>query len=79
MDIIPVIWSWRFNDMLLQSVGKSLKVFIGEAGADLAQRLVLFSLRIVAGEQEPAVGTSAFPAARVCTDDYYIDRVADTF
>ena len=73
---IPVVVPGRVDDMLLERVGEGLQAVVGEAGADLAERLELLGVRLVAGQQEAAVQPRALAAAQVRADHHHVQRVA---
>ena len=54
-----------------------LQRLLAEPGADLAYRLILLCVRVVAREQERAVDVRALALAVVRADDDEVERVAD--
>ena len=64
--------------MLLEEGVMLGQVVVGEAGADLANALVLFVLRIVNAEQESSVTTGTFAFAEITTHDYNVNSIADS-
>ena len=53
------------DDVILELGVEFLQNGLGEAGADVAHRLVLLGGSVVAGEQEGAVDGGALPSAKV--------------
>lgn len=64
--------------MLGQRLDVIREVLITEAGADLAEGLVLVTLAVVAAQQEASVHAGAFPTAEVPSQHHRVDGITHT-
>ena len=73
LDVPP-----RFHHLeRFEGIVVGLQRLLAEPGADLAYRLILLCVRVVAREQERAVDVRALALAEVRADDDKVERVAD--
>ena len=63
------------GDVVLEEGGVGGQVLVSEAGADLADALVLLVLRLVAGEEEAAVLAGSLAAAEVAAKYHQVQGV----
>lgn len=72
---LPVVTLGPVDDSLLQRLGERLQVIVGEPRADLAQRLELLGVGVVAGQQEAAEGARALAAPAVAAQHGRVDGI----
>uniref|UniRef100_A0A8W7P931 Uncharacterized protein n=1 Tax=Anopheles coluzzii TaxID=1518534 RepID=A0A8W7P931_ANOCL len=74
--LMPVVRFRGRYDVRSEKLRVALQIVVGEAGPDLADRLVLLVLLVVAGEQEAPVRAGPLAPAPVAPDHDQIERIA---